>query len=123
MKYILAILIALSAFFANSCNEKQQLACTMEFRIVTITCNRDSLEHYYTIRELTGDTIRISGGNLIGDKVYPVLDDNFQPTLSGRTEVFHFQGTINDSIVVNEPFVIKADQCHIEYVSGNQVVN
>ena len=120
------ILFILTIFFVSSfisCSEKEDVMCTMEFRTVTITVNGTDLDQYYTLRELTGDTIRINRMNVPGDKVYPVLDDNFQQTIENKTEQFSFRGFINGVMVVNEPFVIKADQCHIEYMSGKTVIN
>ena len=119
-------LLAIISFFLLplfiACNEKEEVMCTIEFRTVAITVNGTDLDQYYTIRESTGDTIRIDRGNLPGNKTYPVLDDNFQQTIKNTTENFRFRGFINGTIVVNELFVIKADDCHIEYVSGKTVI-
>lgn len=91
----------------------------MEWRSVVINVNGPDLDKFFTIRESTGDTIRLPRDNTPGAKTYPVLTDGYQPILQGRTENFKFKGFINDSLVVNELFVISADQCHINYVSGN----
>jgi hypothetical protein len=108
----------------SSCQQQvEQVICTMEFRTVSITVNGASLTEYYTLRESTGDTIRISRQNVPGNNAYPVLDDSYQRTLQDRVENFRFQGWINDSLRANESFVIGADKCHIYYVSGNQVVD
>lgn len=106
-----------------SCKQNHDIMCTMEFRTVSITVNRDSLHHFHTIRVATGDTIRLEQETGFGSRVYPVLNDNFQSQLSGRSETFRFQGFVNNTMIVDEPFVIEADQCHINYVSGNTVVN
>jgi hypothetical protein len=96
----------------------------MEWRTIAIIVNGGTLDSYFTIRETTGDTIRLSRDNSPpGTNYYPVLTDGYQPILQGRTENFRFKGFINDSLVVNELFVISADQCHINYVSGNTSVN
>lgn len=104
----------------NSC--KDEVYCTEEFRTISITVNGPALDDFYTLRESTGDTLIINHDSIWGN-AYPVLDDNFQKTLEDKTETFRFHGIINDSIVVNEPFVIKADKCHIIFVSGKQEVN
>lgn len=77
------------------------------------------MNNYFTIRKTTGDTIKIDNSNGFSNNYYPVLNDNFQPLLLNKTEAFVFYGIINDSIVIKESFLIKADACHIDYVSGN----
>ena len=110
-------------FLASSCRDNNEnIACTMEFRIVTITVNGNPLDEYFTVRESTNDTIRIDRSNVTGNNVYPVLDDSYQNIIEGRTENFFFYGKVNGVVTVREPFVIKADKCHIEYVSGRQVI-
>lgn len=111
--------IALSVL--SACNE--ELACTMEFRTVTVEINGPALSSYYTLNRGTGDTIRIGQENIAGTGVYPILDDSYQTTLAGRSEQFRFEGWINDSLVVQADYVIAADHCHIDYVSGPLQIN
>lgn len=100
--------------------EDDQVACTMDFRMVTVSVTGPALTSYYTLRTVTGDTIRIGQENTGGMAgIYPILDDSYQSILEGRTENFIFRGFINDSLVVNESYGISADKCHIAYVSGN----
>ena len=104
---------------ASSC-EEDPIACTMDFRMVTVTVAGPALTSYYTLRAATGDTIRIGQENIGGMAgIYPILDDSYQSVIEGRTENFIFRGFINDSLVVNESYGISADECHIAYVSGN----
>ncbi|MDP2189719.1 MAG: hypothetical protein Q8J69_13660 [Sphingobacteriaceae bacterium] len=112
-------LVALLLGTVVACKE-DPVACTMEFRTVTVTVTGPALTSYYTLRTATGDTIRISQENVGGMAgVYPILDDSFQSVIEGRTENFVFKGFINDSLVVNQSYGIAADKCHINYVSGN----
>lgn len=94
----------------------------MEFRTIVITVNGSRLDSYFTIRQTTGDTIRINNENTTGPNTYPVLNDNYQTLFPGQTENFRFIGIINQNKVVDEMFKIRADDCHINYVSGNQQV-
>lgn len=113
-------------FLIASCSRDKRIddtACTMDYRYITITVNGDSLDDYYTIRNSTGEIIRNNQDGFPEDSVYIVLSDNYQPTLKNKTEQFTFKGFINNVEVINEPFVIKADQCHIEYVSGKREVD
>jgi hypothetical protein len=124
-KNLLAIVLFFPLLFSSvSCNNKENdTVCTMEFRYVTITVNGGMLDDYFTIRESTGDTIRFEKDSIIGQNVYIVLDDTYQPMIENKTENFRFKGVINDTVAVNELFRISADKCHIEYVSGALVVN
>ncbi|MBI1307608.1 MAG: hypothetical protein GC181_13480 [Bacteroidetes bacterium] len=95
-------------------------ACTTEFRTVGIEVTGKTLDDWYTIRLSNNDTIRI--GTQF-ENTYAVLDDNSQNLIAGREELFRFHGVIKDSIWVNEVITIKADECHIDYVSGNLKVS
>jgi hypothetical protein len=106
-----------------SCTKKDDgMACTMEFRTVQIRVIGAPLDDFYTIRVQTDDTLRHEHFSPGETDYYTVLDDNFQSILKGKTETFRFVGIRNDLEVVNEPIVIGADACHINYVSGNLVV-
>jgi hypothetical protein len=122
---LLNFLLILAIIMFVSCKSESQnntVACTMEFRTVTINVQGDTLDHFYTIRVTSGDTIRLNSGNTFGSNTYPVLDDSYQSNIANRTEQFRFVGLKNNAIIVDELFTIKADQCHISYVSGNQTV-
>ena len=117
---ILFLIICLSLTF---CKKKDTyIACTKEFRFITITVNGYQLDEYYTIRKSTSDTIRYKDNDIWEDNQYVVLDDNYKSNFYGKQEEFVFYGFIDNKLQVKETFIIKADQCHINYVSGNQVV-
>lgn len=82
-----------------------------------------TLTDFYTMRESNGAKITHPKESLPGsDNYYTVLTDTYQKQMEGKTETFWFKGFVNDSLVINEPFVISADQCHISYVSGKTEV-
>lgn len=116
---ILAPLLLCGIF--QSC--KEEAVCTEEFRTIGITIIGDSLTDFYTIRNSSLDTIRLSNYMDPFDNYYPVLDDNYTPILGNSQESFTFIGERNDTIVVHEQYIIKADDCHIDKVSGkNEVI-
>lgn len=118
MKYITISPLMLFFPFFQACNK--QTVCTEVFNSVQIAVTGKLLTDFYTNRESTGEKIQYPKSNLpVGAFSYTVLDDTYQKNLAGKQDTFWFKGYINDSLVVNEPFVIKADKCHIEYVSGN----
>ena len=128
MKKIMQIaffLIFLSLIFIH-CNKNNSssntIACTMEFRTISIKVLGDTLNYFYTIRVNTGDTIIVNSGTALDSETYPVLDDTYLNRFINSTEQFRFVGLKNNIVLVNELFTINADQCHINYVSGNQTV-
>lgn len=123
MKNFVPVIFSVYVFLSvlTSCAEKEKpVMCTMEFRTITIMVKGEPLDEFFTIRLKSNDTLRLSLDNMTGENYYPVLDDSFQKLLEGKTEEFRFIGFKNNVMVVNEPFVIKADKCHIEYVSGRR---
>jgi hypothetical protein len=96
---------------------KKETACTMEFRTVSIQVIGEQLDDFFTIRNINGDTLRYEL-MAVDQDAYPVLDDNAMVFLKNKTENFTFIGILNGQKVVEENFVIKADECHIEKVSG-----
>jgi hypothetical protein len=86
------------------------------FASVSIEVLGTSLDDHYTIRNSTGDTIRI--GNTPFQNNYTVLDDNYQNILENKQESFRFVGIKSGIKVVDEIFIISADKCHISKVSG-----
>lgn len=51
---------ALLFFFMISCNKKEnsEIACTMEFRIITVEISGPELDDFYSIQISNGDTLR-----------------------------------------------------------------
>lgn len=119
--FIIGLLLIITVTY--SCIN-DHINCTEEFRMIGIIITGDSLSDFYTIRVLNSETIPFNPG--IGfpyDNWYPVLDDGFQNVIANSQEAFRFIGVISDSIVVDEDFIISADDCHISKVSGKDSVN
>ncbi|TVQ75757.1 MAG: hypothetical protein EA358_11000 [Flavobacteriales bacterium] len=102
----------------SSCND-DDIYCTEEFRVISIEVVGEPLTEHYSIRQSNSDTIR---HNDEGGQTYTVLDDNYLSQLKNQQDTFRFQGFINDTLRVDELFVIKADECHVIYVSGRRRV-
>ncbi len=117
------ILIVVSILILISCTKDEEVICTMEYRYISIDVKGGILDDFYTIRKYTGDTIRNEKDNIIGSNSYIILSDNYQNKIKNKEEIFIFKGYITDSLVVNEQYVIKADECHINYVSGKKEIN
>lgn len=117
------ILMVVSILILISCTKDEEVICTMEYRYISIDVKGGILDDFYTIRKYTGDTIRNEKDNIIGSNSYIILSDNYQNKIKNKEEIFIFKGYITDSLVVNEQYVIKADECHINYVSGKKGIN
>ena len=124
-KFSLHIIIFFTILFFISCakEEEKEVICTMEWRYISIDVKGGVLDNFYTIRKYTGDTIRYEKDNILGNNSYIILSDNYQNKIKNKEEIFIFKGYITDSLVVNEQYVIKADECHINYVSGKKEIN
>lgn len=122
-------LALLASVFLFSCKKSQDptiedpIACTEIFTMIPIQVekagNQQPLTQFYTIDIELHDTIR---ENNFLEGYYIVISDNYQQKLKNDTREFLFEGLINDEKVVSEVFVIKADECHIEKVSGVEKV-
>lgn len=125
------LLLLFSPFFiAGSCNKEEKkrkcdpnMACTMMFASVSITVKTSNgipaeLDEVYTLRKSTSELLKYSQpGNATG--TYTVLDDSYQKELQNKQEEFHFVGKKNGKVMVEEPYVLSADCCHVSKVSGN----
>jgi len=94
-------------------------SCTDIFKMVNLTITGQQLDSFYTIRISSNDTIR---NQKEGEDYYPVLNDRYQDALANSQDSFQFVGLINDSIVVVEPYVFGADDCHIHKISGKESI-
>lgn len=114
----LFILTVLGSFVLTSCNDKDEV-CTQEFRTITISVTGGTLSKVYTVRQSNNDTIFSDQSGAFGSTSYVVLDDAYHPQLKNQKDDFLFVGEIGGNAVVEEMFTIEADECHIQYVSGN----
>ena len=121
MTRTLVLALLLSGILNQSCDEVQ-VDCTEEFILVAIKVNGEELTDYFTMREATSDTIRYINNSGLSVEHYIVLTDTYQPNFPDSQEDFRFIGILDSAVVVDEVFVIEADQCHINLVSGNTEV-
>ncbi|MBI5541912.1 MAG: hypothetical protein HY951_17785 [Bacteroidia bacterium] len=123
MKRCIKLSVGLVLFLiVFSCRHKDdEVSCTSMFASVGIEVNGGTLDSYFTIRNSTHDTIRFTNG--VFQNLYTVLDDNYLQIIKNKQENFKFIGVKSGNIVVDENFVISADECHISKVSGVNSVN
>lgn len=99
-----------------------KVMCTMMFAMINIDVKDAAgapvkLDEVYTLRVATGEKIKHeNNGSEAGS--YTVLDDGYMKSLMKQKADFRFVGVKDGKEVVNEPFEISADCCHVSKVSG-----
>jgi len=118
------LLFLLLTALVLSCTKKSSgdgIICTQEFRMITLHVRTASnqqatLDSAYTLRISTGEKFypeqSLSGMGVV------VLDDRYQPRLQHTQDNFRFVGWKGGQVVVDQPYRIGADACHIYKVSG-----
>lgn len=121
MKYFLSLTILLALLIG--CSKDDEVICTNEFRFVGLLVTGDSLTEYYTVRNSNNDTLRFDQCiSYPEERWYLILDDSYSETLKNNQENFRFIGLINDSLVIDENYLISADDCHINKDTGEREV-
>ncbi|HRO43734.1 MAG TPA: hypothetical protein PL009_12930 [Flavipsychrobacter sp.] len=124
-----ALLLMIAPFLmGTSCNKTtdcKKVMCTMMFVSVTVTVQNSEgapvrLDETYTLRIENNEKIRLEPQMEEGR--YNVLDDSYQKKMANRTEQFMFVGIKDGKKVVEEPFTISADCCHVQKQSGKEKV-
>ena len=119
MKKLLLLVFSVITF--SACDNSDDRICTEEFRMIIVSIRNnahqpDALDSTYTVRQASGEKIRPE--QTMGAGLYVVLDDNFQPTLKNKEEDFRFIGWKNNAVIVDQPYRIGADNCHIYKKTG-----
>lgn len=108
---LLLCIVGLTASCSSSNNN--EVICTMEFRIISIEVEGAELTSYFTIREATQDTLFLSE-DLEFFNSYPILSDGeFDLFETNEIEAFRFQGFVDDELLIDEPYLLGADECHV----------
>ena len=126
------IFLLFTTLLATSCSDNKMdndksdcnlidIVCTEEFRsitleIVDINDNPVILDSFKTTREDTGEEIE-SNENL-HQNFYPIINDNYQNEIAQKEINLKFTGFINNIEVLSTNYVVSADCCHIELISG-----
>lgn len=117
---------------STSCEKKNNgncadVMCTAMFTMIN-TKVTDANGHYvkldevYTQRVSNKDIYKPDQTMMAFDSSYIVLDDSYLPKLQNQTDSFYFVGIKNGVKVVNEPFVLGGDCCHVSKQSGKTTI-
>lgn len=135
MKQLLLIallLVSAPAFMGTSCKRVATnsdpcagVMCTMMFAMITVqVTDADGipakLDEAYTVRN--GNGAKITVEQHMTDGRYTVLDDSYQKELSNKTDDFRFVGIKNGIRVVDEPYTLGADCCHVRKENGRDTI-
>ncbi|RYD57149.1 MAG: hypothetical protein EOP56_10130 [Sphingobacteriales bacterium] len=122
----IAAIICMSA----SCGKKEPVTdpkncdgvmCTQMFKMITLRItdasgNAVKLDDYYTLHVASGEKAKVTGG--MNGGYYTVVDDSRRKDLQDRKVELKFVGMKDGKEVVNETYMVTADCCHIEKISG-----
>lgn len=130
--YIIFAGISLLLSCTHSHNDDDRM-CTMEYRTLTITVV-DSLsrpvllDHPLVLKTGTGIMIDFTLENPGQDSInrrqgiYTLFTDGKMALTSRNGTEFRFQGQKDGTTIVNEPYIIANDGCHINLISGRMLV-
>ncbi|MBN8670582.1 MAG: hypothetical protein J0L80_07835 [Chitinophagales bacterium] len=117
---------------STSCKKKNDgncadVMCTAMFTMINTKVTDANgryvkLDDVYVMREKNNDIYRPEQQSAAWDSSYVVIDDGYLPKMYNSTETFYFIGIKNGIKVVNEPFVISADCCHVSKQSGKTTI-
>ena len=121
------LVLTAPVFLATSCDRGKcppDVACTEIFVMVTVKVtdqqgNPVKLDEAYAIRKDNGETIRPEQSM---DGMYVVLDDSYQRKMPRESHTFHFVGKKDGKTVIDEPYLISADCCHISKLNGKEEI-
>ena len=135
MRKLIVIALAGIVFLttsSTSCKKKNyggfgDVMCTAMFAMINTKVTDANgkyvkLDDVYVIRSKNNDIYRPEQQSAAWDSSYVVIDDGYVSKMYNSTETFYFVGIKNGVKVVNEPFVISADCCHVSKQSGKTTI-
>ena len=104
--------------------------CTTEYRMLTISIkdinsNPVILSDYFVRKTSTGEIIDFSLEDPYIDSInrmqgiYLICTDGKMGMTSHQGAEFEFHGILDSTEIVNEPYIIANDECHVYMLAGN----
>ena len=137
MKKLSVILLLLGLVVIAGCHndkEEESVVCTCELRQINIRAVYTDgtpvvLDKFETINletgqkmEFGGDTHYIMDAYYKDSGQYPVMNDDYRKELENKPLKIKFLGYKNEQVVIEEAFIVSADECHVYMVDGNDSV-
>ena len=122
-RFAFLFLLSATLIFISSCDKCNDDAvfCTEEFRMITINIDNSTqlpvmLDEAYTLRQ--GSSQKLLFDQPFTNGTYVVLDDSYHPNLKNDEDVFRFIGVKNGVVIIDTPYSIAGDNCHIFKKTG-----
>ncbi len=106
--------------------------CTQNFVTLFVTISDASgvaipLDSYKVVDTQTGEDITLTTGaeefeTFRDQGTYPILNDAYRMQYQNTNTTISFTGFISGEEVVSERFVVGADCCHVQLISGNTAI-
>lgn len=119
---LLRLLLVLFVFCTSCQNKNNDVICTASFASFNVYV-ADSTGRQAVLDSTI--TLTPSGQRLVITEIrdtsfhsYTIVDDGYQRQLANRTEVLRFLAYKAGLRVVDTPYTISADDCHVSKVSG-----
>lgn len=131
MKKISVILLLLGLVVIAGCHndkEEESVVCTCELRQINIRAVYTDgtpviLDKFETINLETGQKMEFGMDAYYKDSgQYPVMNDDYRKELENKPLKIKFLGYKNEQVVIEEAFIVSADECHVYMVDGNDSV-
>ena len=108
---------------AKVCPCPKDIMCTEDFRFVTLRINDASgkpvlLDRYETVRASNNTVLARADNTTMDAGTYVIASDGEKESISTCGEKFFFRGYKGGKKVVDEPYTLRNDCCHVERQSG-----
>ncbi|MCI4667505.1 MAG: hypothetical protein MRZ79_05035 [Bacteroidia bacterium] len=116
MEKLILIVAATLLFASTACDTINPVACTEEFRSITVEITGADIDKTFTITN-DGDTIHREDPAMAND-FYTIIDDGTTQIEDNEEVDVSFHAYKGDSLLVDEPYVVGRDECHVYKESG-----
>ncbi len=102
-----------------------EIFVTLNVSIIDADGNAVVLEEFTITDETSGSNITdkvVQGGISNGNGSYPLYHDGFILDIQNSSVELLFKGYIDGNEVVNAPFIVGADCCHVSLSDGNNTI-
>lgn len=112
----------------NEREECAMVACTEIYVTLTVSVKNDSgdnvaLDSFEVVDTKTGENLTVNYNDseyqyYKEQGLYPIFSDKYQKQYQNSETTISFKGYISNKVVVDQDFVVGADCCHVNLISG-----
>ena len=137
MKTVNKSLLVITLFILMSCvgmhDKKGDRLCTTEYRKITVSVRDPQnepvvLDDYFVRKSSTGEILDFANEDPFLDSlnrvngIYTLMTDGMMWMTSVSGTEFTFHGLMDTVEVINEPYLIGNDECHVLLYTGNPTI-